>query len=130
MKHFLLSAASALILLAASACSNFSNRGEIERPMIGSANNQSLSFEKVELTDSSTVLHSVVNFRPGMWVRIAPTCEIQVDGVSYPLSSIEGIAAGEQVVMPDSGVIRFTMTFPAIPENAKSLDFSEGVDNG
>ncbi|MDE7335714.1 MAG: hypothetical protein K2N10_05340, partial [Muribaculaceae bacterium] len=98
--------------------------------MIGSANTPSLSFEKVELTDSSTVLHSVVNFGPGMWVRIAPSSAIQVDGVSYPLSSIEGIAAGEQVVMPDSGVIRFTMTFPAIPENAKSLNFSEGVDNG
>lgn len=98
--------------------------------MIGSANTQSLSFEKIELTDSSTVLHSVVHFRPGNWIKISPASEIRVDGVSYPMTAIDGIAAGEQVVMPDSGVVRFTMTFPAIPEKAKRLDYSEGVDDG
>lgn len=130
MKKLLFCLASALILTALAACSSFSNRGEVERPMIGSANTQFLSFEKIELTDSSTVLHSVVHFRPGYWIRISPASEIRVDGVSYPMTAIDGIAAGEQVVMPDSGVVRFTMTFPAIPEKAKRLAFSEGVDDG
>lgn len=130
MKKFLHCAASVLILMAASACGSFSNRGTVERPMIGSANTRNMSFEKIELTDSSTVLHGVIHFRPGYWVRLAPSSEIKVDGVSYPVSVVDGITLGEQVVMPDSGVIRFSMTFPSIPEKAKSLDFSEGVDGG
>lgn len=130
MKKFLHCAASVLILMAASACGSFSNRGTVERPMIGSANTRNMSFEKIELTDSSTVLHGVIHFRPGYWVRLAPSSEIKVDGVSYPVSVVDGITLGEQVVMPDSGVVRFSMTFPSIPEKAKSLDFSEGVDGG
>lgn len=130
MKNFLHYAGAALIMITMAACGSFSNRGVIERPMIGSANTQNMSFEKIELTDSSTVLHGVVHFQPGYWVRLATTSEITVDGVSYPVSSVDGITLDEQVVMPDSAVIRFTLTFPAIPQEAKSLDFSEGIENG
>lgn len=117
-------------LLFAAACGKFSNRGMVDNPMIGSANTNNLSFTKIELNDSSTVLHAVIRFQPGWWIRIAPTSEIRVNNVAYPLESIEGITPGEQVVVPDSGVMSFTMTFPAIPENARSLDFSENSDNG
>ncbi len=130
MKNLLLFVVSSLILMAFASCSSFSNRGEVERPMIGAANTQSMSFERIVLTDSATIIDAVVNFRPGYWIRLASTCQIAVDGVSYPMSAISGIEAGEQVTMPDSAVIRFTMTFPAIPANAKSLDFSEGTADG
>lgn len=130
MKFFLHCAAVALILTTATACGSFSNRGVIERPMIGSASTRNMSFDKIELTDSSTVLHSVVHFRPGYWVRLAPTSEITVNDVSYPVLSVDGITLGEQVVIPDSAVVHFTMTFPAIPREAKSLDFSEGIEKG
>ncbi|MDE6395243.1 MAG: hypothetical protein K2K77_07875, partial [Duncaniella sp.] len=96
----------------------------------GSANTENLSFDRIELTDSSTILHGVVHFRPGWWVRISPTSEIRVDGTAYPLVSIDGAVAGENITVPDSGVIHFAMTFPAIPADAKSLDFSENLADG
>lgn len=128
-QRILLFAAVALLMIA-TACGGFSNRGTLERPLIGSANNSNLSFTQIELTDSSTVIQGVVRNEPGWWVRIAPTSEIRVNGASYPLQQMEGMALGEQVVMPDSGVIHFSMTFPAIPADAKTLDFSENADNG
>ncbi len=107
-----------------------SNRGIIERPFIGAANTRNLSFEQVEVTDSATILHGVVHYYPGYWVRLSPDSEIRVDGTGYPVSAVDGITLGEQIVMPDSGVVRFTMTFPAIPKNAKSIDFWESPDDG
>lgn len=118
------------LLVMAAACSRFSNRGIVEAPLIGSANTSNLSFTQIELTDSSTVLQGVIHFQPGWWVRLAPTSEIRAGGVGYAMQSVEGIALGERVVMPDSGVIHFTMTFPPIPADAKSIDFSENSDNG
>ncbi len=118
----------AAILLLAGACTN--NRGTVERPFITAANATNLSFEKIELTDSMTKLHAVIHFRPNYWVRIAKTSVINADGKDYPVTGIEGIPFDEEVWMPDSGVIHFTMTFPAIPAGAKSIDFSEGTDNG
>lgn len=82
-------------LLFAAACGKFSNRGMVDNPMIGSANTNNLSFTKIELNDSSTVLHAVIRFQPGWWIRIAPTSEIRVNNVAYPLESIEGITPGE-----------------------------------
>ncbi len=117
-------------LLIATACGGFSNRGIVENPLIGSANTNVLSFSKVELTDSSTVLDAVVHFQPGWWIKIAPSSAIYVDGVAYPLKSAEGIALGEEVTVPDSGVLHFSMTFPAIPADAKSIDYSENTDDG
>lgn len=116
------------LLLIAVACR--SNRGIIERPFIDSANTRSLSFDRVELTDSSTVLYGVIHYGPGYWVRLSSGSEIRVDTTGYPMVSIEGIAADEQITIPDSGVVRFTMTFPAIPKTAKSIDFTEATDGG
>ena len=118
------------LLLIATACGGFSNRGTVENPLIGSTNSNNLSFSKIELTDSSTVLHGVVHSWPGGSIKIATTSGIHVDGVAYPLKSIEGLALDEQVTVPDSGVIHFTMTFPSIPANAKSMDFSENSGDG
>lgn len=117
-------------LLSLSACSNFSNRGTIERPFINSANTESLSFERIDLTDSSTVLHAVVHFRPHYWIKIAGTSNITADGQEFAVTSTDGIKLDENIWMPDSGVVRFTLTFPAIPSDAKSIDFSEGTEDG
>lgn len=117
-------------LLSLSACSNFSNRGTIERPFIYSANTEDLSFERIDLTDSSSVLHTVVHFRPHYWIKIAGTSNITADGQEFAITSTDGIKLDENLWMPDSGVVHFTLTFPAIPADAKSIDFSEGTEEG
>lgn len=120
----------ALAGLALSGCSQFSNRGTVERPFIESANTESLSFDRIELTDSSTVLHAVVHFRPHWWIKITPESFIVADGDTLRMTAIDGITPDEEFWMPESGVTHFTMTYPAIPASVKSIDFSEDSPTG
>ncbi len=116
------------LLLVAVACK--SNRGIIEHPFIESANTLSLSFDRVEWTDSSTVLNGVLHHEPGNRVMLSSKSEIRVDTTRYPMVSIKGIVPDEQIIMPDSGVVRFSMVFPAIPKNTKRIDFTETTPDG
>ncbi len=111
-------------------CTRFSNRGTIVNPYITTASTNTFSFDKITLTDSSTVLDAVVNFRPGWWFTLSDSSYIEADGVKYHMTSIDGIVANERVVMPDSGIVHFAMTFPAIPADVKSITFSEGFADG
>lgn len=129
MKKLLSFIAIAAVLVAAG-CSRFSNRGEVEKPFIDAANTPYLSFERVNLTDSSTELGAVVHFRPGWWIRFDSSSVIVAEGKEYPVISVDSLSLGEQYVMPDSGVAHFTMRFPAIPASVKSIDFSENIDGG
>ncbi len=74
MKKCLSIIAAVLLLLAAGSCSSFSNRGEVNNPMIGSANQTSLSVDRVLLTDSATVSISTV-----AWTYIVanPACGME-----------------------------------------------------
>lgn len=130
MKKSLLGVVLASIVILAAACDSFSNRGTVDKPFIGSASSESLSFESIELTDSATILNAVVHFRPGWWIRIAPTSAIVAGGQTYTVESADGIVFDEQATMPDSGVLRFTMKFPAIPADVRSIDFTEGTEDG
>lgn len=123
-------AAMVVVAVILGACSSFNNRGTVEKPFIGIANTESLSIDSIALTDSSTVVHAVVHYRPKWWVRIAGTSAIVADGQSYPVTSFEGATPDEQIWMPDSGVVHFTMTFPAIPASTRSIDFTEGTPDG
>lgn len=129
MKKLLFTVAIVASLFAAG-CSSFSNRGEIEMPYIESANTMSLSFEGITLTDSSTVLDAVVHYNPGQWVRFDSASSLVADGKHYPIISVDSMTLGEYFWMPDSGVARFTMRFPAIPASVKSIDFTENIANG
>ncbi len=111
-------------------CSRFSNRGTVENPVIGSSNTQILSFEKIELTDSSTLLHAVAHFRPNWWINLTSCSVIIADGDTFALESAEGITPDERFWMPDSGVAHFKLRFPAIPSSAKKIDFSENTADG
>lgn len=120
----------AALMLILSACSQFNNRGTVEKPFIGMANTESLSFEKIELSDSATIFHAVVHFRPKWWVRIAKESAIVADGVQYPVTSFDSITPDEHIWMPESGVIRFSMTFPPVPADVRSIDFTENIPDG
>lgn len=123
-------AAMVVVAVILGACSSFNNRGTVEKPFIGIANTEALSIDSIALTDSSTVVHAVVHYRPKWWVRIAGTSAIVADGQSYQVTSFEGATPDEQIWMPDSGVVHFTMTFPAIPASTRSIDFTEGTPDG
>lgn len=121
---------SAAAMLATAACSSFSNRGEVDRPMIASSSQDYMGIEKVVLSDTATVVYSVVHFSPGAWISIDDSSYITDGTGRYRLMHTDGITPGEHLTMPDSGVVRFTMTFPAIAAGAESIDFSEGTPGG
>lgn len=130
MKNLIRAITCALMLVAFAGCTKFSNRGTHNLPFIGSANTTWLSFERIELTDSTTVLDCVTHSNQQQLMRISETSIITADGKDYPMVAIDGIKAGEMMFVPDSGVLRFTMTFPAIPAGVKKIDFSENSPNG
>lgn len=111
------------VLLTAAACTRFSNRGTADRPYISFANKADLGIEKVELTDSSTILYAVSHSGPESRIELTDSTRIIADGEEFFISGAENIQLNEMNIVPDSGVMHFVMKFPAIPESATSIDF-------
>lgn len=86
-----------------------------------------LTICQVELTDSATVLRVHARYIPHYWIRLDKATFLMSDkGVNYPLLRSEGFAIGEQVFMPDSGEMDFTLYFAPLPKDTRWFDFSEG----
>ena len=86
-----------------------------------------LTIRQVELTDSATVLHVHARYIPNYWIRLDKATFLMSDkGVNYPLLRSEGFAIDEQVFMPDSGEMDFTLYFAPLPKDTRWFDFSEG----
>ena len=130
MRQSITLAFAATLMLWVSACSQFNNRGTIDKPFIGSCNTTNLSFDKIELTDSSTTLYGVIHFHPGWWVRLSGSSAIVANGNKYPVISFDGITPDEQITMPEAGVLRFTMNFPPTPSTVNCIDFTEDTPDG
>ncbi|MDR0541495.1 MAG: TlpA family protein disulfide reductase [Dysgonamonadaceae bacterium] len=121
-------AAAALLLLSA-ACVN--NRGLVERPAFIFRNTSALEIDKVELSDTATVLYINAFYSPHSWIKIDPNSFLTDNkGKQYPVRSTEGIVLGKEFYMPDSGESEFTMTFSPVASNATFIDFSEGDFEG
>lgn len=86
-----------------------------------------LTIRQVELTDSATVLRVHARYIPNYWIRLDKATFLMSDkGVNYPLLRSEGFAIDEQVFMPDSGEMDFTLYFAPLPKDTRWFDFSEG----
>lgn len=86
-----------------------------------------LIIRQVELTDSATVLRVHARYIPNYWIRLDKATSLISDkGVKYPLLRSEGFKIGEQVFMPDSGEMDFTLYFAPLPKDTRWFDFSEG----
>ena len=117
------------LLLILSACTN--NRGVVERPAFIARNTGALEIEKVELSDTATVLYIKAFYTPKQWIKIDPNSFLTDNrGKQYTIQATEGIVLGEEFYMPESGETEFTMTFPPVASNAVFIDFSEGDYNG
>lgn len=86
-----------------------------------------LTIRQVELTDSATVLRVHARYIPNYWIRLDKATFLMSDkGVNYSLLRSEGFAIDEQVFMPDSGEMDFTLYFAPLPKDTRWFDFSEG----
>ncbi len=120
---------SAVLCLAA--CSQKPHRGTIEAPLYEVRNTNTIEVSRIDLTDSTTVLHIEARFRPHWWIRIvSSTFLADENGNQYPIVSADGIELDKEFWMPDSGEAQFTLTFPPMPAGVNSIDFIEGYEQG
>lgn len=85
-----------------------------------------LTICQVELTDSATVPRACTVYSK-LLDSVGQSDFLMSDkGVNYPLLRSEGFAIGEQVFMPDSGEMDFTLYFAPLPKDTRWFDFSEG----
>lgn len=115
--------------LTLAACSRLKER-TIEFPYIETASSTAIDIDKVELTDSATIVTMHSYNRPGWWNRIAPESYLQVGDQHYPILSAEGIQLGEHLVHPASGDTVFTLLFKPVPLKTRSMDFLESEEEG
>ncbi len=98
-------------------------------PAVTYANSTHIDIERIELSDTATVIHFSAHYRPGWWVTISHLSAIEVDGRMYPLRRSEGVGVDDRIVFPPSGRSEFTLYFDAIPASATKLNYYEGPKN-
>jgi thiol-disulfide isomerase/thioredoxin len=99
----------------------------VEKPVFETWSSDVLEVEKVETSDTATILHLDAFFRPGWWIKIAPDSYIKESGTNNKLmlTKAEGINPGEKHWMPDSGKSSFTLYFPPLDPDVTKIDFIE-----
>ena len=102
------------------------------------AGNTTLDITKVELKQTETVLHLIVNFRPGLWIRFAKESFLQTpDGKKYSITGGAKTNEKESDLQPDSlfwipesGMAHLALHFKPVPLDTKEMDFLEGYNDG
>ncbi|MBQ3122242.1 MAG: hypothetical protein IJC08_06545 [Bacteroidaceae bacterium] len=98
----------------------------VEFPLVGSSNTSKLTFEKVELTDTATVLSVRVNHLPNHWIMMSTAPYLAAQDKEYKLLGCKDFELGKEVFMPEDGDSCFTLLFEPLPEDCEKFDFIEG----
>lgn len=103
----------------------------VERPPFLAWSSNSIEIDKIVMNDTVTTLYIKAYYRPKYWIKIATGSFLKDNnGTLYPIRKGIGITLDKEFWMPESGEAEFQLTFPPIPENISSLDFSEGDFEG
>ncbi|MBR5884027.1 MAG: thioredoxin, partial [Bacteroidaceae bacterium] len=60
-------------------------------PLVGASNTTNLVFEKIELTDTATVLTIRGFYRPNYWIKVPSYTHLVADGKEYKLLDGRGV---------------------------------------
>ena len=106
-----------------------------EKPVSGyNSHSHVFSIAQVALGNDRTEVTFHVSFRPNHWIRMASTSYLQVGDRRFamrkemPLWPAEGstlIMPDEQFFLPESGEVKFTMVFDALPKGTTHFDLIE-----
>ena len=97
-----------------------------EFPLVGASNTTNLVFEKVELTDTATVLTVRAFNYPNNWIKVAPYTHLAAQGKKYELLGSKDIKIDEKIFMPEDGDSCFMLLFKPLPKGCTSFDYIEG----
>ena len=112
-------------------CTQQPPRGTIETPLYEVRNTNVIEVSRIDLTDSTTVMHFEARFTPHWWIkRVSSTFIADENGNKYPVVSADGIELDKEFYMPASGEAQFSLTFPPMPAGVNSIDLIEGYEQG
>ncbi|MDE5840508.1 MAG: TlpA family protein disulfide reductase [Muribaculaceae bacterium] len=98
----------------------------VEYPLISYSNTGILDIERVELTDTATIVRFDARYSPKHWIKLGKDVVLRADGKTYALRSAHDVTPGEKLWMPESGQATFTLIFEPLPLSTEKFDFSEG----
>ncbi len=101
----------------------------IEHPSFKGSTANYIKIQKIERSDTATVIDFIFHYPPGM-KRIVPKETYIRDsrgGDTLYVKSAKGIEIGGEHFMPESGLMEYTLVFPAVGEGVKTIDYIEGV---
>lgn len=88
-------------------------------------NNAKVSICGVDLLNERTVVRMKVEFKPGWWIYISKNTILKTGSASLYVTDASTIKIGEQLWMPESGILEFELVFLPIPETTKKIDIIE-----
>ena len=103
----------------------FGNDVVVENPPFSVRNSKTLEIDKIEISDSETMLYITAYNKPKNWIRIDKGTYIRVNGEKYLIKSAKGIELAKEVYSDETGQMSFTLSFPSIDKNTQSIDFIE-----
>jgi len=106
----------------------FSQNKIIEDPADGGSTAPYVKITKLELRDTTTILHFKVNYRPGWWIQVnADKTHIQNSegGESLYVLKADGITLNKKHWMDETGSHNYTLYFPPLEEGIEKIDFLE-----
>ena len=102
----------------------------IENPMVGSDVGNNSKIEKIELSDTATILYLRTSLPPDVWFIIHKTVYLQPAGSTDPsaklvVKSSKGLPVDfeEKWTIPDSGVVNYALVFPPLDKSITKIDF-------
>ena len=95
----------------------------LEFPLVGASNTTMLVFEKVELTDTATVLTVRGFYTPEHWIKVSPNIHLVTQDKEYELIGSNGVELGKELFMPEDGDSCFTLTFESLSNTCSEFDF-------
>ena len=102
----------------------------VEFPLVGASNTTNLVVEKIELTDTATLLTIRGFYRPNYWIKVPSYTHLVADGKEYKLLDGRGVEIDKELYMPEDGDSCFTLLFEPLPKSVTSFDYMESDAEG
>ncbi len=114
------------LLMAALLCACNQAERVVEFPFVGVANTTDVVVERVECTDSATLLTMRVHSLPGRWIRVPSDAHLVAEGKKYRLTGSQGIILDEKLVIPEDKDTCFTLMSEPLPVHCQTFDYVGG----
>ena len=98
----------------------------VDFPLVGTANTTDIVIERVEQTDSVTLLTMRGFGLSGRWIKITPETHLVAEGKEYKLKGSQNIVIGEPLVIPEDGDTCFILSCEPLPMDCKRFDYIGG----